>query len=221
MTALVNGGHGLVKEVLMIDRDLNILVIDEDPGRAMLLEEALVDAGYRHVVTIQSTTNLHDRIAALAPDMVIVDLQNPDRDTLEGMFQVTRSVKKPIAMFVDQSDGEMIKRAVEAGVSAYVVDGLKRDRVQAVVDVAVNRFETFQKITDERDAARTALADRKTIDRAKGLLMQHRGVSEDQAYKLMRNAAMKQSRKLVDIAQSIITAMELDAQLMGGERHVG
>ncbi|SDE53827.1 ANTAR domain-containing response regulator [Kordiimonas lacus] len=202
----------------MADKDLNILVIDEDPGRAMLLEEALVDAGYTHVVTIQSTTNLHQRIAALAPDMVIVDLQNPDRDTLEGMFQVTKSVKKPIAMFVDQSDGEMIRRAVEAGVSAYVVDGLKRDRVQAVVDVAVNRFETFQRLTDERDAARNALADRKTIDRAKGLLMQHRKISEDDAYKLMRGAAMKQSRKLVDIAQSIITAMELDAQLMDGGR---
>ncbi|WP_286828050.1 MULTISPECIES: ANTAR domain-containing response regulator [Kordiimonas] len=202
----------------MADKDLNILVIDEDPGRAMLLEEALVDAGYTHVVTIQSTTNLHQRIAALAPDMVIVDLQNPDRDTLEGMFQVTKSVKKPIAMFVDQSDGEMIRRAVEAGVSAYVVDGLKRDRVQAVVDVAVNRFETFQRLTDERDAARNALADRKTIDRAKGLLMQHRRISEDDAYKLMRGAAMKQSRKLVDIAQSIITAMELDAQLMDGGR---
>jgi len=203
----------------MVDKDLNILVIDEDPGRAMLLEEALVDAGYTHVVTIQSTTNLHQRIAALAPDMVIVDLQNPDRDTLEGMFQVTKSVKKPIAMFVDQSDGEMIRRAVEAGVSAYVVDGLKRDRVQAVVDVAVNRFETFQRLTDERDAARNALADRKTIDRAKGLLMQHRKISEDDAYKLMRGAAMKQSRKLVEIAQSIITAMELDAQLMDGGRN--
>ncbi len=203
----------------MADKDLNILVIDEDPGRAMLLEEALVAAGYTHVVTIQSTTNLHQRIAALAPDMVIVDLQNPDRDTLEGMFQVTKSVKKPIAMFVDQSDGEMIRRAVEAGVSAYVVDGLKRDRVQAVVDVAVNRFETFQRLTDERDAARNALADRKTIDRAKGLLMQHRKISEDDAYKLMRGAAMKQSRKLVEIAQSIITAMELDAQLMDGGRN--
>ncbi len=203
----------------MADKDLNILVIDEDPGRAMLLEEALVEAGYTHVVTIQSTTNLHQRIAALAPDMVIVDLQNPDRDTLEGMFQVTKSVKKPIAMFVDQSDGEMIRRAVEAGVSAYVVDGLKRDRVQAVVDVAVNRFETFQRLTDERDAARSALADRKTIDRAKGLLMQHRKISEDDAYKLMRGAAMKQSRKLVEIAQSIITAMELDAQLMDGGRN--
>jgi len=205
----------------MNDKQLNILVIDEDHARAAMLEEALVEAGYTHVVTIKSTSNLHERIAALAPDMVIIDLQNPDRDTLEGMFQVTRSVKKPIAMFVDQSDGDMIKRAVEAGVSAYVVDGLKRDRVTAVVDVAVNRFEAFQKVTDERDAARTALADRKTIDRAKGLLMQHRGISESEAYNLLRNAAMQQSKKMSDIAESIITAMELDAQLLGGKRDAG
>lgn len=202
----------------MKDKEINILVIDEDPVRAAMLEEALVDAGYTHVVTIQSTSNLHERIAALAPDMVIIDLQNPDRDTLEGMFQVTRSVKKPIAMFVDQSDGDMIKRAVEAGVSAYVVDGLKRDRVTAVVDVAVNRFEAFQKVTDERDAARTALADRKTIDKAKGLLMQYRGVSESDAYNMMRSAAMQQSKKIAEIADSIITAMELDVSLMGGKR---
>lgn len=202
----------------MKDKEINILVIDEDPVRAAMLEEALVEAGYAQVVTIKSTSNLHERIAALAPDMVIIDLQNPDRDTLEGMFQVTRSVKKPIAMFVDQSDGDMIKRAVEAGVSAYVVDGLKRDRVTAVVDVAVNRFEAFQKVTDERDAARTALADRKTIDKAKGLLMQHRGVSEGDAYTMMRSAAMQQSKKIAEIADSIITAMELDASLMGVKR---
>lgn len=201
----------------MAEKDLNILVIDEDPARAILLEESLVDAGYKHVVTIRSTSNLQERIVALAPDMVIIDLQNPDRQTLEGMFEMSMSVKKPIAMFVDQSDGEMIKRAVESGVSAYVVDGLKRDRVQAVVDVAVSRFDSFRKLTEERDAARTALADRKTIDRAKGLLMQHRKVSEDEAYRLMRGAAMRQSRKMVEIAASIITAIELDTGLVGGD----
>lgn len=197
----------------MSDRLLNILIIDEDPARTALLEEALVGAGYPHVVCIQSSINLKERIAALAPDMVIIDLQNPDRATLEGMFEVTQTVKKPIAMFVDRSDGDMIKRSVEAGVSAYVVDGLKRERVTAVVELAVSRFESFQKLTSERDEARSALADRKTIDRAKGLLMQGRGISESEAYTLMRRAAMKQSRKIVDIAHSIITATALDADI--------
>lgn len=193
---------------------MNILIIDEDPSRTAILEEALVAAGHTQVVSIQSTVNLRERIAALAPDMVIIDLQNPDRETLEGMFQVTRTVKKPIAMFVDRSDGDMTRRSVEAGVSAYVVDGLKRERVTAVVDVAVSRFENFQKLTSERDEARTALANRKVVDKAKGLLMQHRSISESEAYSIMRNAAMQQSRKLSDIAESVITAMELDAQIL-------
>lgn len=196
---------------------MNILIIDEDPSRTAILEEALVAAGHTQVVSIQSTVNLRERIAALAPDMVIIDLQNPDRETLEGMFQVTRTVKKPIAMFVDRSDGDMTRRSVEAGVSAYVVDGLKRERVTAVVDVAVSRFENFQKLTSERDEARTALANRKVVDKAKGLLMQHRSISESEAYSIMRNAAMQQSRKLSDIAESVITAMELDTQITNAQ----
>jgi len=203
----------------MSDKDLNILVIDEDPARASLLEGALVEAGYTYVVTLQTTSNLHQRIVAIEPDMVIIDLQNPDRDTLENMFQVTRSVKKPIAMFVDKSDRETTRRAVEAGVSAYIVDGLKKDRVLAVVDVAVTRFESFNKVVTERDAARTALADRKRIDRAKGLLICHKGLSEEEAYTMMRKAAMHQSRKMVEIAESIITAIELDVDLIGGRKH--
>ncbi len=200
---------------------MNILIIDEDPSRTAILEEALVAAGHTQVVSIQSTVNLRERIAALAPDMVIIDLQNPDRETLEGMFQVTRTVKKPIAMFVDRSDGDMTRRSVEAGVSAYVVDGLKRERVTAVVDVAVSRFENFQKLTSERDEARTALANRKVVDKAKGLLMQHRSISESEAYSIMRNAAMQQSRKLSDIAESVITAMELDAQITNAQSPKG
>lgn len=193
----------------MTEKDLNILVIDEDPERAALLEDSLLEGGYTHVVTIQSTKNLRERVDALAPDLVIVDLPNPDEQTLDGVFEVTKLVKKPIAMFVDQSDEGTIKRAVDAGVSAYVVDGLKRDRVRAVVQVALNRFESFQRLTEERDAARTALAERKVVDRAKGLLMKEREISEDEAYKLLRDAAMRQSRKISDIAESVITAVEL------------
>lgn len=207
---------GLVAQVpadkmakVMTEKDLNILVIDEDPERAALLEDALLEGGYTHVVTIQSTKNLRQRVDALAPDLVIVDIANPDAQTLDGVFEVTKLVKKPIAMFVDQSDSDTIRRAMDAGVSAYVVDGLKRDRVRAVVQVALTRFESLERLTQERDDARTALAERKVIDRAKGLLMTQRSISEDDAYKLLRNAAMKQSRKLSDIAESIITAAEL------------
>ena len=195
--------------------DLNILVIDDDPARAAVLEAALVEAGHAHVATIQCTTNLRQRIAAIAPDMVIIDLKNPDRERLERVFDVTRTVQKPVAMFVDKSDGDMVRRSVDAGVSAYVVDGLKRERVKPVVELAVSRFESFKKLTQERDEARNALADRKTIDRAKGLLMRHRGIDEDAAYGMMRKAAMQQSKKLVHIADSLITALEMDQDLLG------
>ncbi|MBO6506587.1 MAG: ANTAR domain-containing protein [Kordiimonadaceae bacterium] len=203
----------------MLGSNLKILVIDEDPGRAAVLEGALVEAGYTHSVTLRTNSNLHQRIMALEPDVVIIDLQNPDRDTLESMFQVSRAVQKPIAMFVDQSDDDSIRRAVNAGVSAYVVDGLKKDRVKPVVELAVSRFESFSRIVRERDEARTALAERKTIDKAKGLLMDRRQISEDEAYRMMRQTAMQQSRRLFDIAESIITAFELDAQLFGGADH--
>jgi response regulator NasT len=197
----------------MKKQELNILVIDEDPERATLLEEALVEAGYTHVMMIHSTLNLEERIAALAPDLVILDLQRPDRKTLEGVFEVTQSVQKPTALFVDESDEDMISRAVEAGVGAYVVDGLKRERVKAVVDLAVSRFESFNKLRGERDAARNALAERKSIDRAKGLLMRHKKLSEDEAYKLLRSTAMKQSRKIAEIAESVITAFEMTPEM--------
>lgn len=205
----------------MSDKGLNILLIDEDPARAALLEGALVEAGYTYVVTLQKTTNLQRRIVAIQPDMVIIDLQNPDRDTLENMFEVTRSVKKPIAMFVDKSDRETTRRAVEAGVSAYVVDGLKKDRVLGVIDLAISRFENFSKVVEERDAARNALADRKRVDRAKGLLIYHKGLTEEEAYTVMRKAAMHQGRKMIEIAESIITALELDLDLSAGGRKHG
>ncbi len=203
----------------MKDKELNILVIDEDPGRAAILEEALVEAGYTHVVTIRTANNLHQRIMAIEPDVVIIDLENPDRDTLENMFEVSRAVHRPIAMFVDQADGDSIRRAMEAGVSAYIVDGLKKDRVRPIVEVAVNRFEAFSKLIQERDEARTALAGRKLIDRAKGLLMDRRRITEEEAYKVMRKAAMQQSKKMSEIAESVITAFELETNLTGGTGH--
>lgn len=194
----------------MNDRDLSILVIDENPERAEVVERGLVDAGYTRVVLIRSSANLLARIQALAPDVIIIDLENPDRDTLEQMFQVSREIQRPIAMFVDKSDAAMIGKAVAAGVSAYVVDGLKQDRIRPIVDMAVSRFGAFDALRRERDQARTALAERKIIERAKGLLMSAKNLSEDEAYSALRSTAMKQNRRLVDIAQSVITAFQMD-----------
>lgn len=195
----------------MANSDLNILVIDEDPARASLLEVSLVEAGYRKVSTLRTTKNLRSRIAALSPDMVIIDLQCPDHERLEGVLDFTRDVNKPVAMFVDQSDSEMIQKAVDAGVGAYIVDGLTAHRVKAVIDIAISRFVTFSRLTAERDAARLALADRKKLEKAKGLLMSHHQLSEEEAWQAIRRAAMEKSRRMGDIAEGIIMAFEIGA----------
>lgn len=194
------------------DTDISILVIDDNPARAAVVERGLVEAGYTRVSLINSSLNLIGRIQALVPDVIIIDLENPDRDTLEQMFAVSRVVQRPIAMFVDQSGGAMVREAVEAGVSAYVVDGLKQERIRPIVDMAISRFSAFDRLRKERDDAQARLADRKQIERAKGLLMKNKGLDEEAAYGLMRKTAMKQNRKLVDIAQSVITAFEMDFQ---------
>jgi len=192
------------------DAGLAIVVIDENPERATIVERGLVEAGYTRVSLIGSSVNLLERIQAMAPDVIIIDLENPDRDTLEQMFQVSRAIRRPIAMFVDQPDSAMVGEAVEAGVSAYVVDGLRQERIRPIVEMAISRFNAFDTLRRERDEARTALAERKTIEKAKGLLMSHKSLDEAEAYAAMRRTAMRQNRRIVEIANSIITAYQID-----------
>ena len=141
--------------------------------------------------------------------MIVIDLENPNRDMLENMFQLSRAVKRPIAMFVDRSDAVSIEAAVDAGVSAYVVDGLRKERVKPILEMAISRFNAFSRMARELEEARSELANRKLIDRAKGILMKSRGLSEEAAYALLRKTAMNQNRKISDIAQSLITAAGL------------
>jgi len=191
------------------DRDLNILVIDGNPDRGKVILEGLSDAGYLQVTRTSDMFNLVRRIYAQDPDVILIDLENPNRDTIEQMFQVSRIVRRPIAMFVDQSDTATIQAAVDAGVSAYVVDGLRRERVRPILDLTVSRFNAFAKLERELETAKEALLERKVIERAKGILMRQRGVSEDEAYILLRRAAMNEKRKLLEIAQSVVTAASL------------
>ncbi|MBF0309498.1 MAG: ANTAR domain-containing protein [Magnetococcales bacterium] len=191
-------------------RDIAILVIDANPERAAILEQGLVEAGYGRVMLIRSLANLGHRIRLLDPEVILIDLENPDRDTLESVCQLSREVCRPIALFVDRSDRTMMTQAIEAGVSSYVVDGLRKERVQPIVELAISRFRAYGKLRRERDEAVAALADRKLIDRAKGLLMKQRGLSEEEAYHAMRKAAMRENRKLVEIARVLIAAFQLD-----------
>lgn len=188
---------------------LKVVVVDENQVRATILDDGLRAAGVDDITIISQMTNLLRRVAVLDPDVIIIDLENPSRDVLEQMFQVSRVVARPVAMFVDQSDSAMIEAAIDAGVSAYIVDGLRKERVKAIVDTAIGRFNAFARLRAELDSVRGELADRKVVDRAKGILMQARGLSEDEAYAMLRKAAMDQNRKIVEIAHSVVTASGL------------
>ena len=188
---------------------LSIVIIDENRLRASVIEAGLREAGYENLTIIHDVTGIARRIADIEPDVIFIDLENPNRDMLENMFQLSRAVQRPIAMFVDRSDKAAIEAAVDAGVSAYVVDGLKRERVKPILDMAISRFNAFSRMTRELEEARSELENRKLIDRAKGILMSTRGLSESDAYGLLRKTAMNQNRKISEIAESLITAAGL------------
>src|ERR1700721_652358 len=186
-----------------------IVIVDESPIRAAILEEGLREAGFTSVAHISEMQSLLSRIYALDPDGIVIDLENPRRGVLEQMFQVSRAVRRPIAMFVDQSDAASIQASVDAGVSAYIVDGLKKERIKPILDLCISRFNAFAKLQDELERTKSALEDRKVIDRAKGILMKLKGLTEDEAYVLLRSTAMREKKKIGEIAQSIITASEM------------
>jgi response regulator NasT len=191
------------------DASLKIAIVDESPIRAAILADGLREAGLTHVELISDTHNLLARIYALDPDVIVIDLESPSRDTLEQMFQMSRVVKRPVAMFVDQSDAASTQAAVDAGVSAYIVDGLKKERITNILDLCISRFNAFSRLQSELESAKGALEERKVIDRAKGLLMKVKGLSEEEAYALLRKTAMNENKKIAEIAQSVVTAAEL------------
>jgi two-component system, response regulator / RNA-binding antiterminator len=193
----------------MSDRPLRILVIDENAMRAAILEDGLRESGAVEVHHICDTADLPPRIAAIDPDVILIDLENPSRDTLEQMFQVSRWAKRPIAMFVDRSDSETVTAAIDAGVSAYIVDGLRKDRVRSILDVTISRFHAFDRLRNELSEARLALDERKLIDQAKRILMKQNGLSEEQAYVLLRRTAMNQNRKIADLARSLVAVSSM------------
>lgn len=192
---------------------MRIVIVDDSGLRASVLEEGLHEAGYDDIHVVPPRGAFVAQIERMAPDVVLMDLGSPSRDMLEEMLLVSRALAKPIAMFVDQSDEAMIGAAIDAGVSAYVVDGLRKDRVKPILDLAVRRFNAFARMQAELVEARTALADRKTIDKAKAILMTNRGMSEPDAYALLRSTAMNQGRRIVEVAEALITA----SSLLGGE----
>ncbi len=188
---------------------LRVALVDEKTERSSDLEAALVAEGYEVVARLAGSADLLAQLHGLAPDVVIVDMQSPDRDVLEDMQRIYREEPRPIVMFVDESDSESIRAAVSAGVSAYVVDGLKSRSVQPIIEAAIARFRAFQALRSELEAARSSLEERKLVERAKGVLMKRRGLGEQEAYDLLRKTAMNRGCKLADVARQLIHAAEL------------
>jgi response regulator NasT len=193
----------------MSSRLPSVLVVDENAVRAAIIEAGLREAGHENVTIVADVNGIAGRIATLEPDVIVIGLENPNRDMLENLFQLSRAVRRPIAMFVDRSDRDSMEAAINAGVSAYVVDGLKRERVKPILDMAISRFNAYSRLERELEDARSALHSRKVIDRAKGLLMRTRGLSEDEAYALLRKTAMNQNRKIGEVAESLVLAADM------------
>lgn len=188
---------------------LSIIVVEQDRDRALLIVDCLREAGDNDIQVISEVSSLARRISERNPDVVLIDLASPSRDTIEELTLATAPLDRPVAMFVDKSDDSLTRAAVEAGVSAYVVDGLRPERLKPVMVAAIARFNMFRRMREELAETRRALEERKVTDRAKGLLMKARGISEDEAYGLLRKTAMDQGKKISEVAAALVTAAEL------------
>jgi response regulator NasT len=188
---------------------MRVLIVDESEERAAVLREGLVMAGHEVAASLASPLELLRAVEELQPDVIVIDTESPTRDVLEHVVIVSQSSPRPIVMFSTDGGGETIRDAVRAGVSAYIVDGLEAARVNTIVQVACARFEEFQRLKAELAEVNLKLSDRKLVERAKGLLMRSRGLSEENAYHALRKLAMSKKLRLGDIAQQVIDAAEL------------
>lgn len=191
------------------ERPLRIMLVDAIPERAAALERTLVVAGHQIVARLSGSVDLCAEVTRVLPDVVIIDIDSPDRDILEDMHAINREQPRPVLVFTQDDDPGLIRSAVHAGVSAYVVGDPDPGRVLPVLTVAIARFEQFQSLQRELQDARCALADRKVIERAKGILMKQRRMDEEAAYAAMRRMAMERNLRLAELARSLIAAAEL------------
>lgn len=188
---------------------LKVMVVDEVVERAQVLQRVLTQAGYEVIAYAPSTFDLHRQVGALKPDIIIIDTDSPDRDTLENLCVVSRDEPRPVVMFTHDGDSEKIRAATKAGVSAYVVGGVTPERISSIIGAAVARFEQFQALKREFEELENKLADRKVIERAKGILMKSRNLSEEEAYGALRKQAMENNMRLAEVARQVIVVAGL------------
>ena len=188
---------------------MRVLIVDESSERAEVLRLGLERAKHEVAAVLSSALDLLRAVERFAPDIIIVDTDSPSRDVIEHLVLLGRDRPRPIVMFANDAHSETIREAVRAGVTAYIVDGLDVERVKPIIDVALARFDSFEQLRGELAEANLKLSERKLVDRAKGLLMKARGVSEDEAYAQLRKLAMHRGQRLGEIARNVIDAAEL------------
>jgi len=188
---------------------LRVLLIDDNSERAAAVTAGLAADGCEVVALRPDHADIVAQVRAARAEVIVCDLDHASRDAIESMRALNRDEPRPVVMFVDRSDPASITAAMEAGVAAYVIEGLRPGRVRAVIDVAVARFQAHQALRAELDEARSALTERKLVERAKGVLMQTRKMSEDEAYRTLRRLAMDQGKRLADVAESVIAMAKL------------
>ena len=191
---------------------MRVLVVDESAERAEMLRAALLPAGYEvtaEILSLSSSLTLLKTIEDLAPDVIVIDTDSPSRDVLEHLVVMSPHTPRPVVMFTNDGTQESIRAATLAGVSAYVVDGLDRKHIAAIIDAAVARFEQMQSLRAQLAEANLKLSERKLIERAKGLLMKSRKLDEEAAFAALRKAAMDRNLKLSEVAQRIVDAADL------------
>lgn len=189
--------------------ELTVMLVDDEPARAAIVEQAMKDSGYRVIRKLENAKYLTEAVNQFQPDMVIIDIESPDRDVLENMSRLTQDNPRPIVMFAEEDDSRHVEAAIRAGVSAYVVDGVNSSSVKAIMQVAIARFREFHALRSELESVKTQLEDRKLIDKAKGLIMKHQKCDEPAAYQALRKLAMDRSQRMTDVARNIISVMEL------------
>jgi len=192
-----------------VSTKLSVLVVESDRDRAIKIVDGLSENEAYDVLVISEAAGLARRVAERNPDIVLIDVESPSRDILEELAMASGPLDRPVAMFVDRSDDAMTRAAIEAGVSAYVVDGLAPHRIRPVLEAAVGRFKLFRRMRTELETTKRALEERKVIDRAKGILMKARGLSEDEAYALLRKTAMDKGQRVSEVAEALVTATGL------------
>ncbi|MEM8851752.1 MAG: ANTAR domain-containing protein [Pseudomonadota bacterium] len=189
--------------------ELMVLIVEQDRDRAALIVEALQEAVPCQTHVVGGLQDLASAVAQRNPDIVLVDIADPSRDAIEDLTLVSGPEERTVALFVDRSEDGLARQAVEAGISAYVVDGLRRERIKPILDAAIARFQMIRRMRSELDETRRALEERKVIDRAKGILMKAKGLDEDAAYALLRKTAMDRKQRVVEVAEALVTAAGL------------